>query len=76
VRTLQNEGLSAPQGATQAIAAARANLGQAIATANGYIFAINGIDAQAYSLANRSASGPCAGDGPGSPSSAIPILNG
>jgi hypothetical protein len=74
-QTLTSEGLPVPGGIAAAISTAQANLGQAIATANGYITTMNGIDSQAYSLANGMAVGACAGDGPGSPTPAIPPLS-
>lgn len=75
VQTLVNDGLSAPQGTAVAISTVQANLGQAIATANGSISVMNGIDSQAYSLANGMAVGSCSTDGPGSPTSAIPPIS-
>jgi hypothetical protein len=41
-----------PSGDAAVISAARANVGQAITKANGYIDQVNAIDAEAHSIAN------------------------
>jgi hypothetical protein len=60
-------GPPAPPGATAAIAAARKAIGQAPAKANGEADQVNADVTQAYSIANRMATGSCAADGPGRP---------
>jgi len=69
--TLQGMGLAAPSGAQSAISAAQSVISQAVSAANADIQQVNSDVSQAYSLANGMATGNCAGDGPGSPSSPI-----
>jgi hypothetical protein len=64
---LANMGLPAPQGAQAAITAANDAISGAISTANADISQENGYVSQAYAVANATATGSCAGDGPGSP---------
>ncbi len=64
-------GLATPSGAQAAISAARSVISHAVLTANADIQKVNSDVSQAYSLANNMATGNCAGDGPGSPSSPI-----
>ena len=73
LRTLSDKRLPAPSGGdpAAAIATARANIGLAIAQANGDIDQMNADYAQAYSFAYGQADGSCFRHGPGSQASPI-----
>ena len=74
LQTLSNDGVNAPPGAAGALAAAHSAIKQAKVTANGYISQVDSIDREAFSIGNGMATGSCAGNGPGSPSSLVAPL--
>jgi hypothetical protein len=71
LQTLSAEGFAPPPGTTAAIRAGRAQIVQAKATANADIAQANSDDSLAYSVADSLATGNCAGDGIGKPTSLL-----
>jgi hypothetical protein len=73
--TLSSDGVPQPYGASGAIGAARSVIARAKASANGFIGKGDAEDQQAFAIANAAATGSCAGDGPGKPSSLVSPLH-
>jgi hypothetical protein len=64
---LQTTGMPALPAVASAITTAQQQLAEAIATTNQAIDTLNNDLATAYSIANAAGTGPCTGDGPGTP---------
>lgn len=73
--TLNSDGVALPDGSSDAISAAQSAIAHAKHSANGYIRKGNAEDQQAFGIANAAATGSCAGDGPGRPSSLVSLLH-